>query len=332
VLTSYLDWSWIFFINIPVGLIVIGLTPWLVRESRAALSHRHFDFTGAASITGGLMLLVYAMTRATQEGWGSASTIGLLAGAAALVAAFVAIELRSRAPLLPLRIFRLRTLAAANATAVVIASVAFSQFFLLTLYMQDVLRYSAIQTGLGFVAITLTITVFSNVAQNLVTRFGPRRVLTAGLLLAAASLAMAARLPVEGHYLWDIFPMLLVGGVGLALCFVPVTIAGLTGVQPAEAGVASGLINTSRQIGGAVGLAAVSTIAATYSARYADGHAGSTPLDGAALTHGFQIAFSVLTVLAVIGAGIAATFVRAQPRVAADEPARAEALAARDAA
>src|SRR5205823_8952930 len=153
-LTSYLHWSWIFFINIPVGAAVIALTPWLLRESRIDRAHRHFDVAGAASVTAGLMLLVYAMTRATQHGWGDVTTIALLGAAALLLVAFVTIELRSRSPLLPMRIFRLRTLAAANATGLVVAAVGYSMFFLLTLYLQDVLRYSPVETGVAFVAIT----------------------------------------------------------------------------------------------------------------------------------------------------------------------------------
>jgi EmrB/QacA subfamily drug resistance transporter len=314
-LTSYLSWSWIFFINVPVGLAVIALTPWFLSESRADLPHRHFDVAGAATVTAGLMLLVYAMTRATQDGWATGTTVALLAASATLVAAFVAIELRSRAPLLPMRMFRLRTLTAANATMFAIAWVGFSEFFLVTLYLQQVLGYSAIQTGLAFVAITLTIVVFSNVAQLLVTRLGVRRVLTTGLLLQAAALALFTQLPADGHYFPNVFPALVLGGVGLAFCFVPVTIAGLTGVRGADAGIASGLINTSRQIGGAVGLAAVSTIAATYTNRYDAGHPGSTALSGPALTHGFQIAFYVLTAVAVVGAVIAATFIASEPPV-----------------
>src|SRR5437588_7279154 len=155
VLVSALSWSWIFFINVPVGVLVLAVTPWLLRESRGGLEHRHFDAAGAASITGGLMLLVYAMTRAAQHGWGTAETAGLLAAAAALVVAFVVIELRSYAPLLPLRIFRLRTLAASNISGVLLAGSVFSQFFLLTLYMQQVLHYSAIQTGVAYVALPL---------------------------------------------------------------------------------------------------------------------------------------------------------------------------------
>ena len=327
ILTSYVHWSWVFFINVPVAAAVIGLTPWVLHESRAETTHRHFDLAGAASITAGLMLLVYAMTRAAQDGWGSSSTIELLAVAAFLVAAFVVIELRSRAPLLPMRLFRLRTLTAANAAGLVIAAVTFSMFFLLTLYMQQVLHYSPVQTGLAFVATTLTVVVFSNVAQTLVTRLGARPVLSLGLLLAAVSLVLFARLPVDGHYFWNLLPALVLAGIGVALSFVPMTIAGLTGVERADAGVASGLVNTSRQIGGAIGLAAVTTIATTATTRYADAHAGITAGSSSALTHGFDVAFYVLTALAVLGALIAAVFIEpqrqpqhAEPEVTVPEP------------
>jgi len=185
-LTSSVGWSWIFFINVPVGALVVGVTPFLVRESRAALDHRHFDVSGAVSITGGLMLLVYAMTRATQHGWGSPSTIGLLVASAALVLTFLLIELRSKAPLLPLRIFRNRTLSAANITGFLVGAALFSQFFLLTLYMQEILHYSAIETGVAYLTLTLAIITFAAVAQGLVTRVGVRRVLPIGLALSAA--------------------------------------------------------------------------------------------------------------------------------------------------
>jgi EmrB/QacA subfamily drug resistance transporter len=319
ILTSYVHWSWVFFINVPVAVVVIGMTPWVLHESTAETTHRHFDVAGAASITAGLMLLVYAMTRASQDGWGSASTIELLAGAAILILAFVVIELRSRAPLLPLRLFRLRTLTAANAAGLVIASVTFSMFFLLTLYMQQVLHYSPVQTGVAFIATTLTVVAFSNVAQTLVTRVGARAVLTAGLLLTAASLVLFARLPVEGHYFWNLLPALVLAGIGVALSFVAMTIAGLTGVERRDAGVASGLVNTSRQVGGAIGLAAVSTIATTYTTRYADSHAGLTPASGSALTHGFDVAFYVLAALAVFGAAVAAAFIEPQQQYAEAE-------------
>jgi predicted MFS family arabinose efflux permease len=279
------------------------------------------------------MLLVYAMTRAAQHGWGSSSTVGLLAVSALLLFAFLGIELRSKTPLLPLRIFRQRTLAAANAAGVAVAAVGFSLFFLLTLYLQEVLHYSAIQTGAAFVAITLTIVVVSNVAQALVSRLGPRRVLTTGLLVSAAALAWLARLPVHGHYLTDVLPALVLGGVGMALSFVSMTIAGLTGVERSDAGVASGLINTSRQIGGAVGLAAVSTIAATSSHTYAASHTVAA-LSGSALTHGFGVAFQVLIGLAIVGALTAALFIERPVRPAEVEsfPAAVEAVEVQEAA
>jgi EmrB/QacA subfamily drug resistance transporter len=324
VLTSSLNWSWIFFINVPVGLIVIALAPRLLREGRARMAHRHLDLAGATTSTSGLMLLVYAMTRATEHGWETPETIVLLVAAASLLVAFVAVELRSKAPLLPMRIFRLRTLATANAIAVVIGSISFSQFFLLSLYMQEVLRYSALTTGLAYIAITLTIAVGANLAQKLVTRFGARPTLTTGLLLSAVALGLYTRLPPHGHYFWDIFPGFIIGGVGFALCFVPVTIAGLSGIHPADSGIASGLINTTRQIGGAIGLAAVSTIAATYTNSYVQDHPGSTALGGAALTHGFQFGFVALTGLALLGAVIALTLPvgRAQAHAVGELPER----------
>ncbi|HET7043682.1 MAG TPA: DHA2 family efflux MFS transporter permease subunit [Gaiellaceae bacterium] len=324
VLTSYLDWSWIFFVNLPVGAVVLALTPLLVRESRAAVARRHFDVAGATSITAGLMMLVYAITRTSAHGWSDGMTVGLLAGSVALIAGFVAIEARSPAPLLPLRIFRLRTLSAANAAMLMVGAAAFSQFFLVTLYLQQVLGYSAIETGVAFVAITVTIVVFSGIGQGLTTRWGARPVLTAGLLLTAAGAALYAQMPTGGHYFRDVFPGLILSGVGLAFSFVPVTIAGLTGVQPADAGVASGLVNTSRQIGGSVGLAAVTTIAATATGHYASSHAvlaSSAP----ALTHGFQVAFYALIGVALAGAALAAVFVESRPRsMPAAEPVAAE--------
>jgi EmrB/QacA subfamily drug resistance transporter len=313
ILTSYLSWSWIFFINVPVGIAAIALTPLLLRESRAELPHRHFDFIGAASITSGLMLLVYAMTRATSDGWGSGTTLALLAGAVALVGAFIVIELRSRSPLLPLRIFRMRTLTAANVAMAIVGAVAFSEFFLLTLYLQDVLHYSAVQSGVAFVGFALTVVVISNVAQVIVRRVGIRPTLTAGLLVFAASLAWLTRLPVDGHYFWDLFPGFVAGGAGMGLSFVPVTIASLTGVERADAGVASGLINTSRQIGGAIGLAAVSAIATTATNHYVSAHSGVTAVSGPALDHGLRIGLYTLTGLMAFGALLAVTLVRPAP-------------------
>jgi len=314
-LTSFLSWSWIFFINIPVGLTAIALTPVLLRESRADVFHRHFDVPGAASVTAGLMLLVYALTRASTDGWTAATTLGLLGGAAALIAAFIAIELRSPHPLLPLRIFRLRTLSGSNAAMAIVGAVAFSEFFVLTLYMQNVLRYSAVETGAAFAAFALTVVLISNVAQAVVSRFGVRPTLTIGLLASAVSIAWLTRLPVDGNYFWDLFPAFVLGGAGMGLSFVPITIGALAGVERSDAGVASGLLNTSRQIGGAIGIAAISAIAATSTRNYADAHAAVTTTSPAALDHGFQTALYVLTGLLLAGAVIAVTLVKPAPGV-----------------
>jgi EmrB/QacA subfamily drug resistance transporter len=312
-LTSGFGWSWIFFVNVPVGVLVIGLTPFLLRESRAELENRHFDFAGAASITGGLMLLVYSLTRATQHGWGTGSTIGLLAAATVLIASFFVVEYRSRAPLLPLQIFRLRTLTASNVAGLLMGGALFSQFFLLTLYMQEVLHYSALKTGVAYVGLTLTTIAFSTVAQALVTRVGVRPIMPLGLALSTVALVLFARLPVHGHYFPNLFPGFLISGLGLALAFIPMSIGALTGVQPGEAGVASGLINTSQQIGGAVGVAIATTVATSFTTRYVDAHAGSNAFSGPALTHGFQIAFYVLAALAAVGALTSALLLESRP-------------------
>src|SRR5438067_1262215 len=314
-LTSALSWSWIFFINVPVGIAVIALSPWLLRESRADLEHRTFDFAGAFSITSGLMLLVYAMTRATLHGWGTTETIALLAVSGLLIAAFFVIELRSKAPLLPLRIFRLRTLSASNVSGLLMGGAIFSQFFLLTLYMQQVLHYSALQTGVAYIGLTLTIIAFSAVAQALVTRIGVRRVLPAGLALSTVALVLFARLPVHGSYFSDLFPAFIISGLGLALAFVPMSIGALTGVRQADAGIASGLINTTQQVGGAIGVAAATTIATTFTSRYVDVHPGTTALSGGALTHGFEIAVFALARRAALGAVAAAVLVQSSPAV-----------------
>jgi EmrB/QacA subfamily drug resistance transporter len=311
VITSYLGWSWIFFVNVPVGVAAIALTPFLLRDSRAELPHRHFDFAGAATVTAGLMLLVYGLTRAATDGWSSPVTLGLLGAAAALVAAFVAIESRSRSPLLPLRIFRLRALSAANVTMAIVGAVTFSEFFVLTLYVQDVLHYSAVQSGVAFSAFALAVVVTSNLAQAVVGRFGVRATLMTGLTLSVISVGLLTQLPVDGHYLWDLFPAFVLGGAGMGFSFVPVTIASLTGVERADAGVASGLVNTSRQIGGAIGLAGISTIAAGAASSYAATH-GVPAGSGPATVSGFQTSFDVLGGLLVAAFVVAAVFLRPQ--------------------
>jgi len=326
VLTSYAGWPWIFFINIPVGALVLVAAPLLLQESRGLLAHRHFDFAGAASITAGLMTLVYGLTYAAEHSWSSPATIGMLAAAAVLVTAFFVIESRSPAPLLPLRLLRVRTLSAANGVMAATAAIGFGNFLLITLYLQDVLHYSAVETGVAFIAITLAIGVFSNVGQALTSRYGPRRVLSAGLLFMAASTLLYARMPVDGHYFWSIFPALVVGGIGLGLSFAPVTIAALQGVEPRDAGVASGLVNTTRQIGGAIGIAAVTTVVASATS-------GGQTETAVSLTNGFHAGFYALTGVALAGALVAASFIRsAQMPESVEERRAAERLALDEAA
>jgi MFS family permease len=215
---------------------------------------------------------------------------------------------------------RLRTLAVSNLSALITTGAVFSQFFLLTLYMQQVLHYSALKTGVAYIGFTLTTIAFSTLAQGLVTRLGVRRVLPVGLALVTVGLVLFAQLPVDGQYFWDLFPGFILGGLGLAFAFIPMSIGALTGVRQADAGIASGLINTTQQIGGAIGVAAATTIATTFTNRYVDAHAGITALSGAALTHGFQIAFYVLAATAAVGAVLAALLLESRPAQAEREP------------
>jgi EmrB/QacA subfamily drug resistance transporter len=318
VLTSYLSWSWIFFVNVPVGIAAALLAPVVLSESRPELGHRHFDVRGAVTATSGLMLLVYALTRATTDGWTSTASVASLASSVILLGLFVAVEARSPWPLLPLRLFRQRSLTTANASIAIIGAVAFSEFFLLTLYLQQVLGYSAMESGVAFTGFAGTVVVTSNLAQAVVGRIGPRATLTAGLLMSAASVALLTRLPLDGHYFWDLFPAFVLGGAGMGFSFVPVTIAGLAGVDRADAGVASGLINTSRQIGGAIGISAASAIAAAATNSYA----GTNSI--AALDHGFRVALIVLTGLLLVGAALSGVFLRPTAEAA---PAPAEPVA-----
>ena len=317
VLTSAFGWEWIFFINVPIGAVLIGLTPFLLsREPAGALARRSFDVAGAVTVTSGLMVLVYALTRATQIGWSATETIALLVTSGALLAAFVVIEARASDPVLPTRVLRLPVPRTANIVALLVGGALFSQFFLLTLYMQQVLGYSALRTGVAYVATTVTLVIVAIAAQALVTRVGPRVVLVTGLLFTSASIFLYARLPVTGSYVSDLLPPFLLAGIGLGLTFVPIQISSLTGVRAGEAGAASGLINTSQQIGGAVGLAAITTIATTVTTNYIASHALSAAAAATALVHGFQVAFYVLLAVTLTGVVLTATLLRGT-RVAA---------------
>ncbi len=313
VLTSGIGWEWIFFVNVPVGALVVATAPWLLRESRAE-GERGSDFAGALTVTAGLMLLVYAMTEAATKGWGNGRTIGFLIGSAVLLASFIVIELRTRTPIMPFRIFRLKTLRAANLVAVLVGAALFSQFFLLTLYMQNVLHYSAMKTGVAYIASTAAIIAFSGIGQALVTRYGVKPILTAGLVLAGGAIGIFyTRLPVDGTYWGDLFLPFILTGIGLGLTFVPFSIAGLTGVPPRDAGLASGLINTSPQIGGAIGLAIASTIATTVTTHFLASNPQGNPLQG--VVNGFHAAFIAQAAFTLLGAVVALVMMEGKAKV-----------------
>ena len=306
VLTSGLGWSWIFFVNVPVGAAIVASARWLLRESRVE-GERGSDFAGAISVTAGLMLLVYAMTEAATKGWTSGRTIALLVASTVLLAAFILIERRTRTPILPFRIFRMRTLTAANLVGLLVGAGLFSQFFLLSLYMQKILGYSALRTGVAYVASTFAVIVFSGIGQSLVTRLGVKPVLTTGLVLTGAAIGLFyTRLPVAGTYFADLFLPLILAGIGLGFTFVPMSIAALMGVTPRDAGLASGLINTSPQIGGAIGLAVASTLATTFANRYLETNPGTPAFSPGATVSGFHVAFAVQAALILAAAVVAA--------------------------
>jgi EmrB/QacA subfamily drug resistance transporter len=320
VLTDALSWEWIFFINIPIGALVIGLTPLFLSQSRAELAERRLDVTGAASITGGLMLLVYALTRAAETSWTATETIVLLASSLGLIVAFVWIEARAAAPLLPLRVFRLRSLSASNLSGV-FSGISFVVFFLGSLYAQLVLGYSAIETGAAFLAASVSIIVGSGIAQSLIGRVGIRPVVPSGFALATLGLVLLAQAPVDGNYLADLFPAFVVFGLGMSFAFVGQQIGAQLGVAPADAGIASGLINTSQQVGGAIAVAVGTTIAATATQSYANGNAGMTALSKGALTHGYEVTYYVFAAVTAVAA--LATALLLEPRASHAEPAPA---------
>ena len=264
VLTKYLGWEWIFFVNVPVGATVLALTPRIVPESRGDIATRSFDPFGAVSVTSGLALLVYTISKAPDVGWGTARTILLLVASGVLLLAFLINERRVSSPLMPFQIFRVRTLAGANAVGALLGAALFANFFVLTLYVQTVLHYSALKTGVTFVATAGTAVVAAGVAQALTTKLGAKPVMAVGLALLTGAMVWYAQIPVNGHYASDLLPGYIMVGVGIAFAFVPVSIAALAGVAEHEAGLASGLINTSQQIGGAIGVAVSSTVFTTH--------------------------------------------------------------------
>jgi EmrB/QacA subfamily drug resistance transporter len=310
VLTEYLGWEWVLWVNVPIGIIAAAVAPSLIGESKSESETREFDVAGAISVTAGLSLLVYALIEAPDAGWGSGQTIGLLAGALALIGLFIAVELRSAKPLVPFSIFRLRTLTGANVVGVLTGASLFSMFFFISLYMQNVLGYSAIKAGLSYLPLAVTIIISAGIASTLVTRTGYKPILATGMGLIAAGLVWFSQIDADGTFLADILGPSLLAAVGLGFAFVPQTIAAVSGVGEHEAGLASGLINTSQQVGGALGLAVLSTVAFPQIEDNIAGSGGDPAALGSILTDGYADAFLAGAVIAVLGLIATLTLIR----------------------
>ena len=296
VFTEYLGWEWVFYVNVPIGLIAIALAPRLLRESRVEDAARNFDVAGAIVVTAALSLLVYTLVETDKNHWLSATTIGLFAVSAILLIIFVAIEKRTAHPLLPLSIFRLRTLTGANVVGFLLGASLFSMFFLLALYMQspDGLNYSPLKSGFGYLLVAISIIISAGASQAIVARVGVPKVMGFGLACLTAGLLWFTQVSPHGSYLVDLAPGFLLAGVGLGFSFIPMTIAALEGITDSQAGLASGLINTSQQIGGALGVALLTTVLTNYTIEHASPTAGPE-----VFTDGLSRAF-------LVGAGLAA--------------------------
>ena len=281
-LTQSFSWPWIFFVNVPVGVFAFLATLRLVPESKDEHAHQGYDIAGAVTVTGGLMTLVYAIVKAETDGWGSTTTIGLFLAALALLVSFVFIEMRSKEPLVRLSIFRTRSLLTANLTMFLVASGMFAMFFFITLYLQRVLLYHPLKAGLSVLPFTAGIMVSAGFASSLAPRIGVRPVAAVGMVLTVLGMLLFARMPVGGSYAIDVLPAMIVAALGMGAVFMPLTLVATTGLKDEDQGLASGLFNTSQQIGGALGLAILSTLAAGQT------HGGSKT----ALVHGFHYAFA----------------------------------------
>ncbi|HET8975221.1 MAG TPA: MFS transporter, partial [Solirubrobacterales bacterium] len=312
VLTDGLGWEWVLWVNVPVALVVLALTPRLIPESRAESATRHFDMLGAVTVTAALSVLVYGIVDAEQAGWGSAQTIGLLGGSAVLFGLFYAIERRSTAPLVPFGIFRKRTLTGANTVGLLVGASLLSMFFFITLYMQQVLGYSAIEAGFAYLPLSVAIILSAGIGSQLVTRVGFKPVLATGMLLIAAGLLWFSQISADGRFTSDILGPSLLAAVGLGFSFVSTTIAAVTGIGDNEQGLASGLINTSQQIGGAIGLAVLATVANSKTTEVMAGAGGDPSQLPNALVEGFQAAFLGGAVIALIGFVLTLVLIRSR--------------------
>jgi len=298
VLTTYVGWRYIFLFNVPIGAIALALIPRLIPESRVSAARRRYDPFGALSITAALLVFVYAISQAPQAGWGGPQTVAMLAAGAALLAVFFVIETRVEAPLLPLRLFRLRSVAGSNAAGFLLGTSFLTFVFVGTLYMQQVLGFSALATGAAWMTASVTSLAFANLSQKVVTRTSPKAVMAAGMTLIGAGILWAAQAPANGNFWRDLAGPFFVAGIGTAFTFIPISIGALTGVTEQDAGVASGLLNTSQNLGSVIGVAVASSIAASHSGALL--HRGYSP--AAALTGGFGLALWVcgLTGLAAV--------------------------------
>ncbi len=303
VLTDLLSWRWILFINVPIGLLAAAAALYFIGEGRDEGRRRNFDLFGAVSATLGLSVLVLGIVRTDVTGWGSAPTLALIGAGALLLAVFVAVEGRfARSPLMPLRIFASRALSAANAVVLLIGGATFGMWFFVSLYLQQVLGYSPIRAGLAFLPMTASIALGSMLASRLVARFGAKPLLVAGMTLQTAGLLLFALVPVDGHYLANVIAPSLLVAIGIGLSFVPATISAVAGVDSDEAGLASGLVNTSRLFGGALGLAILAALATSRTESY---HAVGTAAAHSALTSGFHLAFVLAAGFSLLGGLVA---------------------------
>jgi EmrB/QacA subfamily drug resistance transporter len=304
VLVDALSWEWIFFVNVPVGIVAFALSFVLVPESMDEHAHRSFDALGALTVTGGLVALVYGIVRSAEAGWGSVEVLAFLALAAVLLTAFVLIELRARAPLVRLDIFRVRTLRAANVAMLLVASALFAMFFFNTLYVQRVLGYTALEAGVAFLPFTAGIIIGSGISQKLIPALGARETPVVGLGLAVVGMLLLLRLQPDGSYVADLLPGILLTSIGMGLVFVPVTLIATSGLPAEDAGLASGLFNTSQQIGGALGLALLSTLATTKTTDTLEslGRQPSPADEASALVQGFHVAYLAGAILLALAA------------------------------
>jgi EmrB/QacA subfamily drug resistance transporter len=308
ILTDVLNWHWIFLVNVPVGIAVVALSLALVPSARVPSAAQSLDIAGAITVTLSLVLAVYAIVNGNQEGWTSAQTLGLLGAAAALMAAFLVIESRVTSPLMPLGLFKLRNLATSNVVGVLWAAAMFAWFFLSALYLQLVLGYSPLQVGLAFLPANVIMAIFSiGLSAKLVMRYGIRPTMAAGLVLAGAGLLLFAHAPVGGNFWVDVLPNMILLGFGAGMAFNPVLLAAMSDVEPTESGLASGIVNTSFMMGGALGLAVLASLANHRTESLLD----SGDSQAAALTGGYHVAFLAGAIFALLGATIGAIVLRA---------------------